>query len=105
MNEVEDAVACLRTGGVVVFPTETVYGLGADARNAAAVQRVFAIKGRSADHPLIVHLPSADQVLDWAPGYQRRHVPSWTASGPGRLPWYCRPEATCRAWSPEARTA
>ncbi len=68
MNEIEDAVACLRAGGGVAFPPETVYGLGADARNAAAVRRLFAIKGRPADHPLIVHLASADQALYWAAG-------------------------------------
>src|ERR1700686_3549932 len=49
------AVAVLRAGGVVALPTETVYGLAADVTNPAAVARVFAIKGRPADHPLIVH--------------------------------------------------
>lgn len=56
----------LRAGGVVAFPTETVYGLGADARNEDAVRRVFAIKGRPADHPLIVHLAEAAQADAWA---------------------------------------
>lgn len=56
----------LSAGGVVAFPTETVYGLGADARNEAAVRRVFALKGRPAEHPLIVHVAEASQVLDWA---------------------------------------
>lgn len=56
----------LRAGGVVAFPTETVYGLGADARNEDAVRRVFAIKGRPAEHPLIVHLAEAAQASDWA---------------------------------------
>lgn len=50
------AAQCLKNGGLVAFPTETVYGLGADASNPAAVQRIFAAKGRPADHPLIVHL-------------------------------------------------
>jgi L-threonylcarbamoyladenylate synthase len=62
----DEAAACLRAGGVVAFPTETVYGLGADASNVDAVRRVFAIKGRPADHPLIVHLASADAIDDWA---------------------------------------
>lgn len=66
MNEIECAVEKLRTGGVVAFPTETVYGLGADARNEDAVRRVFAIKGRPTDHPLIVHLASAAQAKEWA---------------------------------------
>jgi L-threonylcarbamoyladenylate synthase len=49
------AVAVLRGGGVVAVPTETVYGLAADVTNAAAIARVFTVKGRPADHPLIVH--------------------------------------------------
>ena len=56
----------LRSGGVVAFPTETVYGLGADARDEGAVRRVFEIKGRPADHPLIVHLAEAAQADAWA---------------------------------------
>lgn len=66
MNEIERAVGCLRDGGVVAIPTETVYGLGADARNEEAVRRVFAIKGRPADHPLIVHLAESGQADEWA---------------------------------------
>jgi L-threonylcarbamoyladenylate synthase len=64
--EIERAVAILRSGGLVAFPTETVYGLGADASNAEAVARIFAAKGRPADHPLIVHLASAAALGDWA---------------------------------------
>ncbi|MDP3687708.1 MAG: L-threonylcarbamoyladenylate synthase [Sulfurimicrobium sp.] len=66
MNEIENAAECLREGKLVAFPTETVYGLGADARNEAAVLRVFAVKGRPADHPLIVHLADAHQADEWA---------------------------------------
>lgn len=62
----EHAAEILRRGGLVAFPTETVYGLGADARNAEAVGRIFAAKGRPADHPLIVHLADARQVDEWA---------------------------------------
>jgi len=57
--EIAEAVALLKGGELVAFPTETVYGLGADAANPAAVAKIFAAKGRPADHPLIVHLPSA----------------------------------------------
>ena len=64
--EIEKAVALLRQGELVAFPTETVYGLGADATNPAAVARIFAAKGRPADHPLIVHLPGDDQLERWA---------------------------------------
>lgn len=60
------ATAVLRAGGIVALPTETVYGLGADARNPAAVARVFVAKSRPTNHPLIVHLADAAQVCDWA---------------------------------------
>ena len=65
-GQIDRAVALLQAGELVAFPTETVYGLGADAANPVAVARIFAAKGRPADHPLIVHLP-ADGYLDrWA---------------------------------------
>ncbi len=60
------AVELLRAGELVAFPTETVYGLGADAANPEAVARIFATKGRPADHPLIVHLAGHDAVDHWA---------------------------------------
>jgi L-threonylcarbamoyladenylate synthase len=61
-----DAAANLRAGNLVAFPTETVYGLGADACNADAVARIYSVKGRPADHPLIVHVASMDSLGDWA---------------------------------------
>jgi L-threonylcarbamoyladenylate synthase len=60
------AVAELLKGNLVAFPTETVYGLGADATNPDAVAKVFAAKGRPADHPLIVHLPPEANIDEWA---------------------------------------
>ena len=60
------AVELLRAGQVVALPTETVYGLGADALNPAAVARIFALKGRPAEHPLIVHLPLDELLENWA---------------------------------------
>jgi L-threonylcarbamoyladenylate synthase len=63
--EIDQAVAALRDGQLVAFPTETVYGLGADASSEAAVRRIFAAKGRPADHPLIVHLPDAAALTGW----------------------------------------
>ena len=63
---VKEAAAHIRAGELVAFPTETVYGLGADASNDAAVAKIFAAKGRPADHPLIVHLASSTQVNDYA---------------------------------------
>lgn len=63
---VDEAVGVLRGGGLVAIPTETVYGLAADASNEAAVRRIFAVKGRPADHPLIVHVASAAELVRWA---------------------------------------
>jgi len=60
------AVEVLRRGGLVAFPTETVYGLGGDASNDAAVERIYRVKGRPADHPLIVHLGDALLLDRWA---------------------------------------
>ena len=68
--EIEMAVQALRDGEVVAFPTETVYGLGANAQHESAVQRVFELKARPTSHPLIVHLDSARFLHRWA-----RHVP------------------------------
>lgn len=65
-DDIVIAAAMLRKGGVVAFPTETVYGLGADALNAAAVARIFTLKGRPSNHPLIVHLAAAAQLDQWA---------------------------------------
>jgi L-threonylcarbamoyladenylate synthase len=64
--EIRRAVEILRAGGLVAFPTETVYGLGADASNAAAVARLYAAKGRPAGHPVIVHFYSSEQAFAWA---------------------------------------
>ena len=69
---ISGAAANLLAGNLVAFPTETVYGLGADACNADAVARIYSVKGRPADHPLIVHVASMDALGDWAsdvPGY------------------------------------
>jgi L-threonylcarbamoyladenylate synthase len=60
------AVAALRAGQLVALPTETVYGLGADASNPAAVAEIFRVKGRPTNHPLIVHLADASVMGEWA---------------------------------------
>ncbi|WP_088318469.1 L-threonylcarbamoyladenylate synthase [Kineosporia sp. R_H_3] len=76
-QDVGRAVEVLRAGGLVGLPTETVYGLAADAQDVAAVGRVFTVKGRPADHPLIVHVAAADDLDRWAegvPAYARRLV-------------------------------
>lgn len=65
-DDIERAVAVLRAGGLIAFPTETVYGLGADAASVEAVKKVFAVKRRPTHHPLIVHVADAVQVANWA---------------------------------------
>jgi L-threonylcarbamoyladenylate synthase len=71
LTDLDSAVAALAAGDVVGLPTETVYGLAADAANRAAVARIYRIKGRPADHPLIVHVLDATQARQWA---------EWTAA-------------------------
>jgi L-threonylcarbamoyladenylate synthase len=65
-DPIERAVDLLRRGGVIALPTETVYGLAANAEDELAVRRVFAIKGRPATHPLIVHIPGVEHLSSWA---------------------------------------
>jgi L-threonylcarbamoyladenylate synthase len=68
---INEALQTLRDGGLVAFPTETVYGLGADAKNPEAINKIFKAKGRPANHPLIVHLAAPDKFdqtqVDWVP--------------------------------------
>ncbi|MBP6626671.1 MAG: threonylcarbamoyl-AMP synthase, partial [Arenimonas sp.] len=65
-HPLDEALAALRRGEAIGLPTETVYGLAADASRPDAVRRIFALKGRPADHPLIVHIAGADQIERWA---------------------------------------
>ncbi len=65
-QDIAQAVAILKRGGLVAFPTETVYGLGADASNADALKRLFAAKGRPSNHPVIVHLADTTQLKHWS---------------------------------------
>jgi L-threonylcarbamoyladenylate synthase len=74
-DQVHKAADVLRGGGLVAFPTETVYGLGADASNADAIQRMYAVKNRPADHPVIVHIADRDDVGFWA-----ESVPEYAAA-------------------------
>jgi L-threonylcarbamoyladenylate synthase len=69
------AAQLLKAGGLVALPTETVYGLGADATNKDAVARIYEVKGRPADHPLIVHIHSMQSLGDWAD-----EIPSYAIS-------------------------
>ena len=65
-DALSSAAQLLKSGGLVALPTETVYGLGADATNKDAVARIYNVKGRPADHPLIVHIHSMQSLGDWA---------------------------------------
>jgi L-threonylcarbamoyladenylate synthase len=68
---IEKAAKALTDGHLVAFPTETVYGLGADATNEKAVSRIYSVKGRPTDHPLIVHISSINQLEKWAIDIQK----------------------------------
>jgi L-threonylcarbamoyladenylate synthase len=70
-NHIQQAAQILQSGGLVAFPTETVYGLGADAENPVAVAKIYQAKGRPSNHPLIVHLAPEADVNYWA-----EHVPA-----------------------------
>jgi len=65
-DAISNAAAALRSGALVAFPTETVYGLGADATNESAVAHIYSVKGRPPDHPLIVHIGQLSQLDQWA---------------------------------------
>ena len=65
-DSLAQAAQLLKDGGLVALPTETVYGLGADSTNKDAVARIYKVKGRPADHPLIVHIHSMQSLGEWA---------------------------------------
>ena len=65
-DQIKKAARALKDGNLVAFPTETVYGLGADATNEKAVSRIYSVKGRPTDHPLIVHISSFSKLEKWA---------------------------------------
>ncbi len=94
------AVDLLKGGELVAFPTETVYGLGADAANPAAVVRIFAAKGRPADHPLIVHVAGHDWVERWAEKVPAAAWELMEAFWPGPLTLILKKQA----WVPAAVT-
>lgn len=81
----EQAIVELKKGEVVAIPTETVYGLAADATNDAALKKIFTIKQRPADHPLIVHISDISQVSDWAAAFPDAAVKLAKAFWPGAL--------------------
>jgi len=94
------AATALRDGALVAFPTETVYGLGADASNPSAVANIFAAKGRPADHPLIVHVAGHDWVERWAQAVPDAAWELMEAFWPGPLTLILKKQA----WVPDAVT-
>ncbi|MCB1929563.1 MAG: threonylcarbamoyl-AMP synthase [Rhodocyclaceae bacterium] len=85
VEAISRAVDLLRAGGLVGMPTETVYGLAADAANDAAVADIFRAKGRPADHPLIVHLGDPEQLLVWTAAVPKDAIALARAFWPGPL--------------------
>lgn len=83
--DILQAVALLQAGELVAVPTETVYGLAANARNPAAVKKIFAAKERPATHPLIVHLASAEKLPEWAASVPEKAWKLAAAFWPGPL--------------------
>lgn len=79
------AVDIIRSGGIVAFPTETVYGLGADATNAEAVGKIFEAKGRPADNPLIVHVDSKEAAINYVDDVSDKALKLMDAFWPGAL--------------------
>lgn len=93
MSQISEAARRLVAGEVVAFPTETVYGLGADATNEEAVAKIFAMKERPADHPLIVHIAHPDGLSKWAVGIPREARILATRFWPGPLTMILRKSA------------
>lgn len=96
-TSIEQAADLLHRGKLVAIPTETVYGLGADASNPEAVAKIFQVKGRPADHPLIVHLAYASQMKDWAEKVPDSALRLASAFWPGPLTMILRKKASVPA--------
>ena len=101
-EEIAAALQRLKSGGLAAFPTETVYGLGADARSQPAVRRVFEVKGRPAHNPLIVHVAGEEMARpSRAPGPPRPPA-SPPPSGQAPSPSSCPGARASPTWSPPA---
>lgn len=85
MTTLPQALDVLRAGGLIALPTETVYGLGADASNELAVRRIFAVKGRPSTHPLIVHVANVERAREWSAGFSAEAEKLAAAFWPGPL--------------------
>jgi L-threonylcarbamoyladenylate synthase len=89
-DAMSNAATTLLAGNLVAFPTETVYGLGADASNAEAVAKIYRAKGRPADHPLIVHIGSMDGIGYWADEISEYAIALARAFWPGPMTLICK---------------
>lgn len=85
MQQIDEAALILKNGGIVAFPTETVYGLGADATNLKAVRKVYEVKQRPLNHPVIVHLSDFSQISNWAENVSTHAKTLMTHFWPGPL--------------------
>jgi L-threonylcarbamoyladenylate synthase len=92
----QSAAASIAQGHLVAFPTETVYGLGADASSAVAVAKIYAAKGRPADHPLIVHISSMDGIGYWAEEISEYAIQLARAFWPGPMTLVCKRSASAK---------
>jgi L-threonylcarbamoyladenylate synthase len=89
-DAMSSAAASIKAGNLVAFPTETVYGLGADASNEKAVAKIYAAKGRPADHPLIVHIASLDGIGYWADEISEYAIALARTFWPGPMTLICK---------------
>jgi L-threonylcarbamoyladenylate synthase len=92
----QSAAASIAQGHLVAFPTETVYGLGADASQENAVAKIYAAKGRPADHPLIVHISSMDGIGYWAEEISEYAIQLARAFWPGPMTLVCKRSASAK---------
>ena len=79
------AAEAIRRGGLVIFPTETVYGIGGDATNASSAEKIYAAKGRPSDNPLIVHISDRESLKDIAKEVPQKAVKLMDAFWPGPM--------------------
>ena len=89
-DAMKSVAASIKEGNIVAFPTETVYGLGADASQADAVSKIYAAKGRPADHPLIIHISSMDGMGYWADEISDYAITLARAFWPGPMTLICK---------------
>ena len=103
--EAEKAASILRSGGLVALPTETVYGLGASALEEEAVRRIFEVKGRPQDNPLIIHVAGPEALSEWCEAVPESAYVLAERFWPGPLTLVLRCRKTGRPYIPDRVTA